>query len=94
VTFLATAETLIGVVRCTIPHRSIAGWILAWCLVAILLWRTLATILLLRILRALTSILLRILRVLTSILLRVLRAILILPLVPLVRWSLVPLLVT
>jgi hypothetical protein len=48
----------------------------------------------LRVLRALTSILLRVLRALTSILLRILGAMLILTLVPLVRRSLVPLLVT
>jgi hypothetical protein len=82
VTFLAAAETLISSVRCTILHRSIVDWILAWCLVAILLLRTLATILL------------RVRRALTSILLRILRAMRILTLLPLVRRSLVPRLVT
>jgi hypothetical protein len=94
VTFLATAETLIGVVRCTILHRSIVGWILAGCLVTILLWRTLTTIRLLRILRTLTSVLLGVMRALTSILLGVLRAILILSRIPLVMLYLVPLRVT
>jgi hypothetical protein len=80
VSFLAAAVTLISMVRCTILHRSIVGWILAWCPIAIMLLWTLTNILLSRILRTLATTLLG-----------VLRTLLVRAPVPLVRRSLVPL---
>jgi hypothetical protein len=79
VSLLATAIALIGMVRCTILHRSIVGCILAWHLITILLLWMLINILLLRILRTLATTLLG-----------VLRTLLVRAPVPLVRRPLVP----
>jgi hypothetical protein len=78
VAFLAIAETLFNIIGSTLFHRSIVGWILVWCLVTLLLLRTLDIVLLLGILRTLATTLLRIRR-----------ALLVLTSIPLVRRPLV-----